>query len=341
MPRNQSIPEERADGVKDVRHRVLALLEALAREEHARKRLIAAATPEHRESARNLAHYLGLRQTDVSALQIELSTLGLSSLGRSEGHVRDTLLRLEHWLRLGAGSSSKKHFRADGVDRSHALKLLRDSTRALFGPQPAGRHVYVMVTAPSASEATRDWADAVIRAGADLIRINAAHETAAEWLRIVQQVRASSKDAGRALRVFIDLPGPKLRAVIRRTQASVRHSPRTKDRYGRTVGMTPVLFSPREGMASVSVQRSEPSGVPLPAAWFGAVHSGDRLRLVDASGRRRSLRVVEASKDSVRAETALSLYLSGGLPVTRHRGRKLMGAGRIGALAREPVQVAL
>jgi pyruvate kinase len=58
-------------------------------EEAARQSVrIDAALPKHRLSATNLAHYLGLRKRDIRSLQLELAALGLSSLGRSEGHCR-------------------------------------------------------------------------------------------------------------------------------------------------------------------------------------------------------------------------------------------------------------
>ena len=49
--------------------------------------------PEFRDSARNLVHYLALRQSDISELQEDLAALGLSSLGRAERNVmgRSTL----------------------------------------------------------------------------------------------------------------------------------------------------------------------------------------------------------------------------------------------------------
>ncbi len=42
-------------------------------------------------SARNLASYLALRQDDLRSLQLQLMPWGLSSLGRSESHVEETL----------------------------------------------------------------------------------------------------------------------------------------------------------------------------------------------------------------------------------------------------------
>ena len=43
--------------------------------------------PEFRESARNLLHYVALRQSDISQLQEGLASLGLSTLERAERDV--------------------------------------------------------------------------------------------------------------------------------------------------------------------------------------------------------------------------------------------------------------
>ena len=51
----------------------------------------AIALPAYRPSAENLARYLALRRLDLSDLQPTLSALGLSSLGRCEGHVMANL----------------------------------------------------------------------------------------------------------------------------------------------------------------------------------------------------------------------------------------------------------
>ena len=53
--------------------------------------LIESTEPSWRESARNLVHYLALRRFDMRELQADLAEIGLSSLGRSEGHVLNTI----------------------------------------------------------------------------------------------------------------------------------------------------------------------------------------------------------------------------------------------------------
>src|SRR4051812_32558684 len=76
------------------------LREAVLSNERRHAGQLAEVSPAYLPSARNLIHYLGLRQHDLRALQRALATRGLSSLGRCEPH---TLATLDAVLRaLGA-----------------------------------------------------------------------------------------------------------------------------------------------------------------------------------------------------------------------------------------------
>jgi pyruvate kinase len=322
-------PESRR--LATLRRRVRLVVKAIHHEAAANHRRIKSALPAHRRSAVNLAHYVGLRKQRMRQLQLDLARLGLSSLGRSEGHVRDTLLRLTGWLeaphQTAAGRAAQEE-----LDKSTAEAALRENTRALFGPHPVDRHVYIMVTVPDAAEVTRQWTDKVLRAGANILRINGAHESPDAWRRIVEVVRARAQALGRSLKVFVDLPGPKLRAEIRRTQVAVLHFPRSKDRLGKTTGPTPLILVPR---FTVRPQ------LPIPPEWFGRLRAGDKLRLHDAGGRVRELVIEAVSAQEARAECDHSLYVTPGIAVEWRRGRRWLERGCIGAIPREPCDVLL
>ena len=53
---------------------------------------------------------------------------------------------------------------------------------------------------------------AVIDAGVDVVRLNAAHADADTHIANAQQARALAADAGRLVGVLVDLPGPKMRS---------------------------------------------------------------------------------------------------------------------------------
>ncbi len=310
----------RADRLDALSQGLLALRKAIDEEEARQRQRIAAALPKHRLSATNLAHYLGLRKQDIRPLQLELAALGLSSLGRCEGHVRDTLIRLCAWLSTQRSAATRA---ADELDWAKAEALLHENTRALFGPRPAGRHVYIMVTAPDAVDATPGWAEKVVKAGADVLRINGAHETPREWETIASTFKARATAHGKTGRVFVDLPGPKLRVEIRQLEEAVLHFPRRKDRLGKTLEPTQVLLvAAYTGGAQI----------PVPPDWLSKLRSGDTLRLTDAGERERSLVVHGPGEGGVLAECDRSLYVTSGLPLAWRRGDRVLGEGRVGAL---------
>jgi pyruvate kinase len=308
-----------------------ALGRAIAEEEARHGASIAEALPNHRGSAVNLAHYLGLRKQDIHLLQMELAALGLSSLGRCEGHVRDTLLRIRAWLASGRGPGEDAES-GDPLDRAAAERLLHTNTQSLFGPRPRERHVYIMVTAPGAAEVTGTWTDELLRAGADMLRINGAYESPREWAAIAATFKSRAAAHGRPGRVFVDLPGPKMRVYIRKLEDAVLRWPRRKDRMGRTVAPTPLLL--------VDEHRG-PDQIPVPPEWLPAMQAGDAISLEDAGGRGRVLEVVGPVEGGMRAQCHRSLYVGQGLPLAWKRGETVLGRGTVGPLPRTPREYAL
>jgi pyruvate kinase len=314
-----------------LRERVQALLRAVDDEEARRRADIDAVLPKHRQSAANLAHYLGLRSQDIHRLQLELAGVGLSSLGRCEGHVRDTLVRLLGWL-AGERGEPLQASGDERLDWARAEAVLHANTQALFGPRPPDRHVYIMVTAPDAADVTAGWVDELLRAGTDLLRINGAHESPAEWAVVAATFKARAAALGKPARIIVDLPGPKLRAEITRLEQAVLHWPRCKDRFGRTVAPTSVLL--------VGEYRTGRE-LPVPAQWLTRLQPGDVIGLTDSGGRERAL-VVDAPADGgVLARCEGSLYLSQGVPLVWRRADTVVGQGQVGALPSQPGELEL
>jgi pyruvate kinase len=121
--------------------------------------------------------------------------------------------------------------------------------------------------------------------------------------------------------VFVDLPGPKLRADIGAGEPAVLHLPRCKDGRGRTLRPTSVLLVAAYG---------EGAQLPVPRPWLDALQPDDLIRLEDAGGRARELRVCERSGRGARAECSESLYLVAGLPLAWSRGGVPLGNGAVG-----------
>lgn len=324
-------PSPASEHPEALRTSLLALMKAIDEEAVDQRAKIDAVLPKHRTSAVNLVHYLALRKQDIHRLQLELAALGLSSLGRCEGHVRDTLLRILAWLSGGRGDATAAGA-DEPLDWAKSESILHANTRTLFGPRPPDRHVYIMVTAPDASQASARWADSVIKAGADLLRINGAHETPREWKAIVSTYRSRAAALDKPARVIVDLPGPKLRTEVRKLEEAVLHLPRRKDRFGRTVAPTELLLV---------AEYSGGAQIPVPPDWLPRLKPDDTLELMDSGERERALVVRGPGEGGVRAECGRSLYVTPGLTLIWRRGEEVMAEGRVGKLPRQPGEVRL
>ncbi|HZF75613.1 MAG TPA: pyruvate kinase [Acetobacteraceae bacterium] len=98
------------------------------------------------------------------------------------------------------------------VARRRAALRLAQETRAIFGPVPPGfRGARIVATLGAESAADPAAIAELLRSGVGCVRINTAREDREGWLALAQAVRRASRLAGRACRLLVDLPGPKLR----------------------------------------------------------------------------------------------------------------------------------
>jgi pyruvate kinase len=167
-------------------------------------------TPEYRDSARNLLHYLCLRQHDLRDLQTQLSSRGLSSLGRSEAHVMAALNALVGVLGTLAGRDLDGHA-PEPVNFVTGPQTLNRHTDFCLGPAPPDRSVRIMVTMPSEAATDYDLVLRLVQAGMNVMRINCAHDDATAWRGMAENLRRAARETGVETRVLMDLPGPKLR----------------------------------------------------------------------------------------------------------------------------------
>ena len=189
----------------------LRILRADALEfEAAHAESLAMIAPAYRNSARNLLHYLAVRQRDIRPLQLDLHSLGLSSLGILEGHVLAAINAVVSNLEVLAGEEAEPAPHPPATFVTGPI-LLHDHTRRLFGPAPASRVVRIMVTMPSEAADDPQLIEDLLRAGMDVMRINCAHDGAEAWRRMASHLRRAERIVGRPCRIQADLAGPKLR----------------------------------------------------------------------------------------------------------------------------------
>jgi len=160
-------------------------------------------------SAGNLAAYLALRRHDLRRPQVELATLGLSSLGRCEAHVFPTLDAVTANLALLAGKHAPE-VRSTWREFWAGQRLLESRAGELLGPC-RGRDVRIMVTLPSTAATDRRWMRQILASGTDAVRINCAHDGPEVWLAMIRNARRAARAAGRRCTVAMDLCGPRAR----------------------------------------------------------------------------------------------------------------------------------
>jgi pyruvate kinase len=295
--------------------------------------------PVHGPSARNLAHYIALRRHDIRELQSELARLGLSSLGRTEGHVLNSLDTVYRLLNVLLGVKAPLSLSTEpAVEIGDGAKLLEDNTEVLLGACPPGRKVRIMVT--MSTEASQDYplVRDLLQSGMDCMRINCAHDAPDVWLGMIRNLQKAREETGRPCRVAMDLAGPKLRTGAMEPGPAVIKCRPKRDIFGRVAAPARVRL---RSAALGDDGPARPGGevtLPVLGRFVSGLRAGDGVRFRDARGAHRSLRVIEASGESCLCEMSRTAYFVPGLQLRVLAGKSAKGkenrwkAGRIAAL---------
>ena len=268
--------------------------------------------PERLMSAENLLHYLALRREDIRPLQDSLASLGLSSLGRSEPHVLATINAVLHKLYLLNGQAEAA---GDCCVNPRVMQkgagFLESNTTRLFGEHPMGRRAHIIVT--MAVEAADDYLKfhQLLMSGMNCMRINCAKDYPEIWSRMIRTLRDAEKSTGRSCRILMDLGGPKLRLGPMETHPAVikirpLRAPGGKLLRPARIWLTPVKSEFSEMPAADVTLALDPD-------WLKGLKSGDRIRLCDARGSKRSWRIREQRADGFWAESRKTTFLSNGI----------------------------
>ena len=201
-----------SDKLDDLIQKLTAIRDRMLQLEAMHSQDVTLAGDEYKASARNLLHYLALRQHDIRELQVELSHFGLSSLGRAESH---TLASVDAVLAVLHRLANRGYARPDGfelpVDFTSGPALLERHTSLLLGEGNPERPTRIMVTLPSQAATEYDLVLGLASAGMDIARINSAHDSPDQWQKMVRNVRRASRQVEKHIQLMMDLSGPKQR----------------------------------------------------------------------------------------------------------------------------------
>lgn len=268
--------------------------------------------PQHLRSARNLAHYLVLRRHDLRKLQAELAALGLSSLGRSEAHVLNTLQNVHRMLCSAISQPDRISSIDPPIHIGEGAALLAQNTKALLGPPHSHRSVGIMVT--MATEAATDYnlVLALVRNGMDCMRINCAHDNPRLWLDMIRNLDRARAETGRPCKIQIDLAGPKLRTGPILPGPRVLRCRPQRDAFGRVLAPAQLwLVAPNSTRPGDDIPT-----LTLPAAFLARLRRNHRLHFRDARKSNRSLKIIRIQDGCALAETRKTCYFIPGLQFT-------------------------
>jgi pyruvate kinase len=325
-------PRAPAASLKDLAHELVRLQRRLVDLERDMRLPLRRVDASKRESAKNLVHYVALRQQDLRNLQSGLAERGLSSLGRSESCVMRSVLeastRAHESLALTGDPSAQRRLSRLVAERETSLsweaanRSLHEHTREVLGARPDGRHIYVMVTAPSAREADRPWMVKMLRAGMNVLRINCAHESEREWDKTIRALRGARAETGRKCPILMDLAGPKIRTGPVALPHRIAKWKPTKNELGRVAAPARVII---RRATQPQTEKTEPFLMVADGA-LTRLREGDELRFRDARGKRRALRVRSVEPDEIGATADETFYLLDRVRAKVHRGRERVGS---------------
>jgi pyruvate kinase len=264
------------------------------------------------QSLLNLRQYLILRSKDWTRLQEKLFLLSLSSLGRSYAHVAASVDTLYDQLSssLGSGEIGAEEMAAFhhlSIAASH--EMIAHNSRALFGEansaEPAEQTTSVMVTLPSpAAEDDGNLIRGLAAAGVNVFRINTAHDDPAAWQAMADVIASLNRErpSDAALKIFVDLAGPKIRTGrIRRLKLPVLLGSNKREK---TILICPEPAQTRAESIDPDSLRKRPAQLALEHAFFKRLKKGDTLKLTDVNGKRA--KVVITGREAATAVGVIS-----------------------------------
>jgi pyruvate kinase len=163
------------------------------------------------QSLQNLEAYLKLRSLDVTQLQNELTNLGLSSLGRAQSCVINSI---NQDIFILSKLLKKEYTKTD--NDIHALnyndaKNIMINNAKVFGQNKEDFKTKVMVTLPSEASDSPELISNLITSGASVLRINTAHDNPTAWKTMAKYIREENTKQNKQTKIYVDLAGPKNR----------------------------------------------------------------------------------------------------------------------------------
>ncbi len=197
------------DLLKDIQQQLIELEKKMLLEIRKRELQFKSIHPLQLSAAKNLVHYLVLRNEDIRDLQDSLHIHGLSSLASSESHIHSQLQSILQ--RLG------KHYSAEELDDctyNYNQRQMTEKSKMLFGEKRDAVTPYIMVTFDASFAENYALIKNLLQNGMNVARINCAHDDETTWSRMIHHLKRACRYTGLSCKIYMDLAGPKIRTRI-------------------------------------------------------------------------------------------------------------------------------
>lgn len=293
---------------------------------------IRATAPTHFVGARNLVHYTTLRTSDRRGLQGNLESLGATRLSTAEPAVKARLQAAHNVVSALDGRSPQ--FAEEDVSDAivGADELLEQHTEALFGTEALpGDSSYIMVTLPIEAAYDQELVARLVDSGMELARINCAHDGPEVWKRMIDNVRAAGKAAGRYIPISMDLAGPKIRTGRIAPGPAVVRVRVQRDDAGTVIQPCRLWMIPEDQELAEAPMAENTLGRPIVSVhvsreFFDALEVGETIRVEDARGKNRKLGVIKKDSEGALAEGQQNIYLQLGAELRTEKAKTAVGA---------------
>lgn len=237
-------------------------------------------SPAFLPGARNLLHYLAVRQHDLQELQLELHERGLSSLGRMEAYVLPTLDAVLTTLRkIAELPPTPLADTTIGYDFKRCRANLEAHAADLLGAASGKRRERIMVTVDLEQAQQIEYLEQLVNNGMNIMRINCSRGDESSWLSAIRNLRSACELTGTSCRTVCDIPGPNPRTLF-----SIRKTPGQADErlYIKPGDVITIIESalPPEVLCGELVGGKVTIACTLPAALF-QVSCGDPVAFDD------------------------------------------------------------
>ncbi|MEM6394841.1 MAG: pyruvate kinase [Bacteroidota bacterium] len=278
-----------------------AIIEKMNTEEERLKPQLDLVTESCKLSAQNLVHYMAFRSFDVRRMQKQLRNLGLTRFANAQAHIKASALNIRYLL--GLTLAKREH---DALRRQWSIKkgkkLLNRNTKNLLGYRSKGRRVRIMVTQPTESAHHYELVKSMVENGMNCARINCAHDSPDIWSKMIDNIRRASKEYDRAIKISMDLAGPKIRTgLIEPGPKVVRYKP-TKNALGEATEAVNILLVPEsEFVGAVGT-------LPFQSDNWKKLEVGDILTFRDARNKKRSLHIESVDEQGIATHAWKTVY---------------------------------